>query len=330
MDRMRDLSLRMRLTSIKSVALSMFQLMYSARLQTVAEIKFYGGRAVPNFDSVEYGHKIVETAITHFGRIDIIVNNAGILLDKSFQNMSDDDWDSVYRTHVKGAYMVTKAAWPFFKKQQYGRIIFISSNSAIYGNFGQANYSAAKNALIGLSHTLAIEGNRYGIHSNVVIPTASSRMTAHLFPEESLRVLKAEYVVPLVVYLGHESCQETGKIFEAGAGWFGQIQAYRSKGMVLSSTIAEAVADNWKAITDMTSAKHFDSIQEVTVDLLNCAEKKITSETRWELETKKKDEYMELFKIIADSLNQKRDGCPTSCFMFMFILTNGVDMHSFI
>lgn len=147
--------------------------------------------------------------------------------------------DLVYRTHVKGAYSVTKAAWFFFKKQGYGRIIFISSNSAIYGNFGQANYAAAKNALIGLSHTLAIEGNRYGIHSNVVIPTASSRLTEQLFLEESLRSLKAEYVVPLVIYLGHESCQETGKVLEAGAGWFGQIQAYRSKGMVLPAANAE-------------------------------------------------------------------------------------------
>ncbi|VBB26146.1 unnamed protein product, partial [Acanthocheilonema viteae] len=298
---------------------------------TVAEIKFHGGKAVPNFDSVEYGHKIVETAITHFGRVDVIVNNAGILLDKSFQNMSNDDWDLVYKTHVKGAYWVTKAAWSFFKKQRYGRIIFISSNSAIYGNFGQANYAAAKNALIGLSHTLAIEGNRYGIHSNVVIPTASSRLTAQFFLKESLQVLKAEYVVPLVVYLGHESCQETGKIFEAGAGWFGQIQAYRSKGVVLPAANAEAIADNWMAITDMTSAKHFDSIQEVTVDLLNCAEKENVSETRWELENEKKNEYMELFKIVAEALNQKRkrDSDSTSCFMFMLILTNGVDVYNF-
>uniref|UniRef100_A0A8R1Y3Z6 Ketoreductase domain-containing protein n=1 Tax=Onchocerca volvulus TaxID=6282 RepID=A0A8R1Y3Z6_ONCVO len=295
---------------------------------TVAEIKFYGGKAISNFDSVECGQKIVETAITHFGRVDVVVNNAGILLDKSFQNMSDDDWDLVYRTHVKGAYSVTKAAWPFFKKQQYGRIIFISSNSAIYGNFGQANYAAAKNALIGLSHTLAIEGNKYGIHSNVVIPTASSRMTVHLFPEENLRALKAEYVVPLVVYLGHESCLETGKIFEAGAGWFGQIQAYRSKGLVIPAASVEDIADNWMAITDMTSAKHFDNIQEVTVDLLNCSEKENISETKWELKNEKKDEYMELFKIVAEILYQKRNGNSTPCFMFMLILTNGVDVYS--
>uniref|UniRef100_A0A0R3RGL4 SCP2 domain-containing protein n=1 Tax=Elaeophora elaphi TaxID=1147741 RepID=A0A0R3RGL4_9BILA len=312
-------------------------------------------RAVPNFDSVECGHKIVETAITHFGRVDVIINNAGILLDRSFQNMSDDDWGlhcvsfftfalfdcDIIWTHVKGAYSVTKAAWPFFKKQRYGRIIFISSNSAIYGNFGQANYAAAKNALVGLSHTLAIEGSRYGIQSNVVIPTASSRMTAQLFLEESLQFLKAEYVVPLVVYLGHESCQETGKVFEAGAGWFGQIQTYRSKGIVLPAANAETIADNWISITDMTSAKHFDSIQEVTVDLLKCAEKEGTSEKSWELKDEKKDEYMELFKvfvtlfsrmvamIVAEALNKKKDNGSTSCFMFMFILTNGVDVCSF-
>ncbi|VIO91407.1 Uncharacterized protein BM_BM12000 [Brugia malayi] len=296
---------------------------------TVAEIKFHGGKAVPNFDSVVYGHKIIEAAIEHFGRIDVVVNNAGIVLDKSFQNMSDNDWDLVYRTHVKGAYSVTKAAWFFFKKQGYGRIIFISSNSAIYGNFGQANYAAAKNALIGLSHTLAIEGNRYGIHSNVVIPTASSRLTEQLFLEESLRSLKAEYVVPLVIYLGHESCQETGKVLEAGAGWFGQIQAYRSKGMVLPAANAETIADNWTAITDMTSAKHFDNIQEVTADLLNNARKEGISGTKWELENEKKNEYMELLTVVAKALNQKIHGSPTSSFMFMLILMNGTDMHSF-
>ncbi|VDO23136.1 unnamed protein product [Brugia timori] len=313
---------------------------------TVAEIKFHGGKAVPNFDSVVYGHKIIEAAIEHFGRIDVVVNNAGIVLDKSFQNMSDNDWVMgralsdeafakirdvylVYRTHVKGAYSVTKAAWFFFKKQGYGRIIFISSNSAIYGNFGQANYAAAKNALIGLSHTLAIEGNRYGIHSNVVIPTASSRLTEQLFLEESLRSLKAEYVVPLVIYLGHESCQETGKVLEAGAGWFGQIQAYRSKGMVLPAANAETIADNWTAITDMTSAKHFDNIQEVTADLLNNARKEGISGTKWELENEKKNEYMELLTVVAKALNQKIHGSPTSSFMFMLILMNGTDMHSF-
>ncbi|KAK6101789.1 short chain dehydrogenase family protein [Brugia pahangi] len=296
---------------------------------TVAEIKFHGGKAIPNFDSVVYGHKIIEAAIEHFGRIDVVVNNAGIVLDKSFQNMSDNDWDLVYRTHVKGAYSVTKAAWFFFKKQGYGRIIFISSNSAIYGNFGQANYAAAKNALIGLSHTLAIEGNRYGIHSNVVIPTASSRLTEQLFLEESLRSLKAEYVVPLVIYLGHESCQETGKVLEAGAGWFGQIQAYRSKGMVLPAANAETIVDNWAAITDMTSAKHFDNIQEVTADLLNNAGKEGISGTKWELENEKKNEYMELLTVVAKALNQKRHGSPTSSFMFMLILMNGTDMHSF-
>ncbi|OZC11685.1 D-domain protein [Onchocerca flexuosa] len=290
---------------------------------TVAEIKFHGGKAISNFDSVECGQKIVKTAITHFGRIDVVVNNAGILLDKSFQNMSDNDWDLVYRTHVKGAYSVTKAAWPFFKKQRYGRVIFISSNSAIYGNFGQANYAAAKNALIGLSHTLAIEGNKYGIHSNVVIPTASSRMTAHLFSEESLRALKAEYVVPLVVYLAHESCQETGKIFEAGA-----VQAYRSKGIVIPAASVEDIADNWMAITNMTCAKHFDNIQEVTVDLLNYSEKENISETKWELKNEKKNEYMELFKIVAETLYQKRNDNSTPCFVFMLKLTNGVDVYS--
>ncbi|MCP9259373.1 Peroxisomal multifunctional enzyme A [Dirofilaria immitis] len=265
---------------------------------TVAEIKFHGGKAVPNFDSVECGHKIIETAITHFGRVDIIVNNAGILLDRSFQNMSYNDWDLVYRTHVKGAYSVTKAAWPFSENNDMGDLfsyLQILQYTAILDR-----QIMQRNALIGLSHTLAIEGNRYGIHSNVVIPTASSRLTAQLFPEESLRALRAEYVVPIVIYLGHESCQETGKIFEAGA-----VQAYRSKGIVIPAASAEAIADNWITITDMTSAKHFDNIQEVTVDLLNCSE-----------------------QIVAKALYERTNSNSTSCFTFMLILTNGIDVYS--
>ncbi|VDM24902.1 unnamed protein product [Toxocara canis] len=190
--------------------------------KVVTEIRDSGGKAVANYDSVEFGEKIVKTAIATFGRVDVVVNNAGILRDKSFQNITEADWDLIQKVHLKGAFTVTKAAWPYFKRQNFGRVIVTSSNSAIYGNFGQANYSAAKSALIGFSHTLSVEGARYNITSNVVVPTAASRLTQSLMPEELLNALKPEYVVPLVVFLAHETCTVTGGILEAAGGWYGQ------------------------------------------------------------------------------------------------------------
>merc|ERR1719489_463827 len=143
----------------------------------VKEIEAAGGIAVPNYDSVEDGEKLVQTALENFGRIDILINNAGILRDKSVVRMSDSDWDLVHRVHLKGAFMTTRAAWPHMKNNKYGRIIMTASVAGIFGNFGQANYSAAKLGLVGLSNTLSLEGKKYNINCNCVAPIAGSRMT---------------------------------------------------------------------------------------------------------------------------------------------------------
>ncbi|KAI8882406.1 NAD(P)-binding protein [Backusella circina FSU 941] len=142
----------------------------------VDEILKQGGKAVANYNSVEEGAKIVDTALKAFGRIDIVINNAGILRDKSFARMSDSDWDLIQAVHVKGSYAVTKAAWPHMKKQKYGRIIMTASAAGLYGNFGQANYSAAKLALASFSASLAKEGIKDNIHCNTIAPMAASRM----------------------------------------------------------------------------------------------------------------------------------------------------------
>ncbi|KAI7870137.1 hypothetical protein BDF14DRAFT_1774985 [Spinellus fusiger] len=219
----------------------------------VEEIRKSGGTAVANYDSVEEGAKIVETALKAFGRVDIVINNAGILRDKTFSRMTDADWDIIQAVHLKGSYAVTKAAWPIMKKQKYGRIIMTASAAGIYGNFGQANYSAAKLALAGFSNTLAIEGAKDNIHCNTIAPMAASRMTETVMPPEILASLKPEFVTPVVGYLCHHNTKETGGLYEAGGGFVSKLRWERSEGAVFKADkhfTPAAVAAKWDAITD--------------------------------------------------------------------------------
>lgn len=209
----------------------------SAADRVVAEIREAGGIAEANHDSVTDGDKIVQNALDAFGRIDVVVNNAGILRDKTFHKMEDSDWDLVYRVHVEGAYKVTRAAWPHLREQAYGRVIFTASTSGIYGNFGQSNYGMAKLGLYGLTRTLALEGRKNNILVNAIAPTGGTRMTEGLIPPQVFERLKPELVSPLVVYLGSEACQETSGLFEVGGGWIGKTRWERSLG--LASTLKQ-------------------------------------------------------------------------------------------
>ena len=240
--------------------------------KVVNEIKSAGGQAVANYDSVEFGDKLVKTAIDNYGRIDVLINNAGILRDISFPKMKEIDWDLIMKVHLKGAYSVTKAAWPYMREQKYGRVIVTASNSGIYGSFGQANYAAAKMGLIGFSNTLAMEGQKYNIICNAIVPTAGSRLTQTILPDELVQVLKPEYVTPLVVFMCHEKFENSGQVFEAGAGWYGTVQQYRSKGKVIHEAMAEDIENSWKEITDMSKAKNYTSMQDVTNDLIEVLE----------------------------------------------------------
>ncbi|XP_032873376.1 peroxisomal multifunctional enzyme type 2 [Amblyraja radiata] len=230
----------------------------SAADRVVEEIRAKGGNAVASYDSVEEGEKIVQTALDTYGRIDIVVNNAGILRDRSFARTSDLDWDLIQRVHLRGSFKVTRAAWNHMKNQNYGRIIMTASTSGIYGNFGQANYSAAKLGLLGLSNTLAIEGQKYNIQCNTIAPTAGSRLTQTVLPQELVDALKPEFIAPLVVWLCHESCQENGSLFEVGAGWIGKLRWERTLGAIVRQNnqqmTPEAVRDNWKQICDFDNA----------------------------------------------------------------------------
>ncbi|KAI8870153.1 NAD(P)-binding protein [Ramicandelaber brevisporus] len=224
----------------------------------VDEIRKAGGTAVANYNSVEDGEKIVETAIQSFGRVDIVVNNAGILRDKSMVKITDQDWNLVMSVHLRGSYKVTKAAWPYMVKQKSGHIINTSSAVGLYGNFGQANYSAAKSALIGFSNTLAIEGAKYGIKCNTIAPNAGTRMTATIMPPEVLEVMKPDYVAPLVAFLAHDECPETGKVFEVGCCWVAQVRRQRTGGhgfSVKQTLTPEAVAGQWTKITNFDDGR---------------------------------------------------------------------------
>lgn len=214
---------------------------------------------VANHDSVTEGGKIVQNALDSFGRVDVLVNNAGILRDKSFHKMEDADWDLVYKVHVEGAYKVTHAAWPHLREQNFGRVIFTASTSGIYGNFGQSNYGMAKLGLYGLTRTLALEGRKNNILVNAIAPTGGTRMTEGLIPPQVFEQLKPELISPLVVYLGSEECAETAGLFEVGGGWIGKVRWERSLGAGFDPQAgfdAEDVAAQWQQICDFTGAAH--------------------------------------------------------------------------
>lgn len=241
----------------------------------VEEIKKAGGEACSNYDSVEFGDKIVKTALDTYGRVDIIINNAGILRDKSFMKMSQQDWDLIYTVHLKGTYMLCKAAWATMRAQGYGRIVNVASAAGIYGNNGQANYSAAKLGIVGLTNTLAREGASKNIKVNTIAPLAGSRMTATIMPEDMLNALKAEYVAPVVAYLSHDSCEETGGLFELGAGWVAKLQWARAKGATMppGDATPEAVAKMWAQVIDVKGAPEFpESTQDTFPPVMEAVE----------------------------------------------------------
>ncbi|KAF2171634.1 hypothetical protein M409DRAFT_17870 [Zasmidium cellare ATCC 36951] len=232
----------------------------TAAQKVVDEIVSAGGKAVANYDSVEYGERIIQTAIDNYGRIDVLINNAGILRDISFKNMKDEDWDLIMKVHVIGAYKCARAAWPHFRKQKYGRLISTASAAGLFGSFGQCNYSAAKLSQVGFTEALAKEGVKYNILCNTIAPIAASRMTATVMPEEVLNNLKPEWIVPLVAVLTHKSnTSETGGIFELGGGHMAKYRWERSRGALLKADdtfTPGALLQKWSDIEDWTNPQH--------------------------------------------------------------------------
>jgi NAD(P)-dependent dehydrogenase (short-subunit alcohol dehydrogenase family) len=227
----------------------------------VAEIKAFGGEAIANGGSVTddagVAHMVQQT-MDAWGRIDILVANAGILRDKSFSKMEIADFEAVMNVHVMGTVKPAKAVWEIMKAQNYGRIVVTTSSTGLYGNFGQSNYGAAKLALIGFMNTLKIEGQKNNIHVNAISPVAATRMTENLMPAEVLAKLKPEYVTPAVVYLVSEEAP-TGVVMTAGAGAFAQARIYETEGVYLGEggLSVEEVRDNFARITDPTGQQAY-------------------------------------------------------------------------
>ena len=227
--------------------------------KVVAEIKDAGGRAVANYDSVAEAagaENIVKTALDEFGAIHGVVSNAGILRDGTFHKMSFENWDAVLKVHLYGGYNVIRAAWPHFREQSFGRVVVATSTSGLFGNFGQANYSAAKLGLVGLINTLAHEGAKYNIKTNAVAPIAATRMTQDILPPEVFEKLTPEYVAPVVAYLCSEEVPDTASVFIIGGGKVQRAALFQNDGVTFSGVPSvDDVAAKWNEIDDLSAAK---------------------------------------------------------------------------
>lgn len=226
--------------------------------QVVHEIREAGGLAVANYDNVatvQGGESIVNTALESFGTVDVLINNAGIIRDKSFVKMTETEWDAVVAVHLKGAFCVTQPALRVMKENNYGRVVFTTSTSGLFGNFGQSNYGAAKLGLVGLMNTLKLEIQKYDITINCIAPTAFSRMTEGLMPEDLGKKMKSKFNVPLTLYLCTDESRVSGNTYVMGAGWFGRAAVVCDEGVCLGDTDRDIGVEEIR--------EHFDKIDSL-------------------------------------------------------------------
>ena len=242
----------------------------------VAEIEAAGGEALANGANVADPadcEAMAAAALDKWGRIDILINNAGILRDKSYAKMTAQDWESVIAVHLNGSANATRAVWPAMKEAGYGRILMTTSTSGLYGNFGQANYGAAKMGVVGLMNTLCIEGAKNNIRINCVSPTAATRMTEDILTPQMLEALNPEFVTPAALFLvGEDSPNRL--VMLAGAGYFATVEIRESEGMLASAEnrTPEFIAENFAAISDMGNAKVYTEGREHVAKILTAAQ----------------------------------------------------------
>jgi NAD(P)-dependent dehydrogenase (short-subunit alcohol dehydrogenase family)/putative sterol carrier protein len=244
--------------------------------KVVEEILAAGGQALANYDNVATpagGAAIVQAALAAFGTVDILINNAGILRDKSLAKMDPETWQAVLDVHLQGAFHVTQPAFAVMKEKGYGRIVMTTSAAGLYGNFGQTNYSAAKMALVGFMNTLKLEGSKYGIKVNTVAPVAASRLMADIIPPDLLEKMKPEFVSPLVLFLCSEPCPGTGRIYNAGVGFYNRAAVMTSPGTVIGDgkqvPTVEEVGAAWERILSLQGAKEIGQLNELMGDMIN-------------------------------------------------------------
>ncbi len=243
--------------------------------RVVREIKEAGGEAVANYDNVatpEGGENIVKTALEAFGTVDILINNAGILRDKSFLKMEPENWDAVMAVHLNGAYNVTRPAFRVMKEKGYGRIIMTTSAAGLYGNFGQTNYAAAKMALVGFMNTLKIEGAKYNIKVNTIAPLAASRLTEDVMPPEIFEKMDPAFVSAMTLYLCSERCPVSGNIYNAGMGFFNRAAVVTGPGVVLTAKdgefpAVEEIRDRIDAISSLENGKIYWQLNDQVGDV---------------------------------------------------------------
>jgi len=246
----------------------------SAADAVVSEIKASGGDAVANYDNVtseDGARRIAQSALDQWGRIDVLINNAGILRDKTLAKMPLDWFRSVIDVHLIGSFNCTQAVWGTMKEQGYGRIVMTSSGAGIYGNFGQSNYGAAKMALVGLMNVAKLEGHKNGILVNTVAPIAATRMTAELMPRHTLEHLKSDYISAATAYLASENCTETGLLMSAGAGYFALARVEESAGTYFDmdrEPSPEMVEERFAEISDFSASRPYQSAPDYLDNIL--------------------------------------------------------------
>lgn len=243
----------------------------------VDEIQSAGGRALANTSDIampEGAQRLVDDAVAAFGRVDILINNAGILRDKSLARMDIAEFEEVVRVHLLGSAWCTRAAWPIMQRQQYGRIIMTTSAAGLYGNYGQSNYGAAKLAVVGLMNTLKHEGARAGIHVNAIAPVALTRMTEGVALGRLLDDAAPECVAAGVAFLVSEACGLTGQILSAGGGYFSTVRIVEGVGVraPVDDVSPEFVASHWPDIADPAAARHHQSAFEALQDIFTPSE----------------------------------------------------------
>jgi NAD(P)-dependent dehydrogenase (short-subunit alcohol dehydrogenase family) len=242
----------------------------AAANKVVEEIKALGGQAVPNYDNVATaagGENLVKTAIDAFGKVDILINNAGIVRDKTFNKMEEENWDIVMAVHLRGAYCVSKPAFINMRENGYGRIIMTTSGAGLFGNFGQSNYASAKMGLVGLAHVLKLEGAKHNINTNLIVPVAATRFTENILPPQLFEKMKPDFITPAVLYMCSEFCSDSGMIINAMLGYYSRSAIVTGPGVFLSDghriPEPEEIMEAWDKIKSLEDPKFFDQIAEI-------------------------------------------------------------------